>query len=67
MDQEIQFMFRELTSFMIKFSRSLIKIRNQISEMATRDEVEELIKQDLIYESKNRDKVREAVKYKENF
>jgi hypothetical protein len=54
-DPEVEFIFAELMSNWIKLIRSLIKMRSEISSSVTRKQIEQLVKEDLVLQSKPRE------------
>ena len=62
-DPEVQFIFSELLDNELKFYRSLINIRQDITKISTRKQIEALVKEDLVLQSKPR----EARKFHESF
>ena len=53
-DPEVQFIISELLENQLKLYRSLINIRNDISKIASKKQIEALIKEDLVLQSKPR-------------
>ena len=62
-DPEIEYILNELFDNEIKFYRSLINIREGISGIASKRDIEALIKEDLVLKSNPR----ESKKYNESF
>jgi hypothetical protein len=60
-------MFLELMGYWVQFFGNLGRMRAEISSEASTSDIVELVKQDLVIESKNRDKVRESGKYRQSF
>lgn len=62
-DPEVEFILSELFDNELKFYRSLINIREDITKISTKKQIEALVKEDLVLQSKPR----EARKFHENF
>jgi hypothetical protein len=54
-DPEVEFILSELLDNEFKFYRSLINIREDITRIATKKQIEALVKEDLILQSKPRE------------
>jgi arsenate reductase-like glutaredoxin family protein len=53
-DPEVEFILSELFDNELKFYRSLINIREDITKISTKKQIEALVKEDLILQSKPR-------------
>jgi len=54
-DPEVEFIFSELIDNELKFYRSLINIRQDITKISTKKQIEALVKEDLVLQSKPRE------------
>lgn len=53
-DPEVEFILSELFDNELKFYRSLINIREDITKISTKKQIEALVKEDLVLQSKPR-------------
>ena len=54
-DPEVEFILSELFDNELKFYRSLINIREDITKISTKKQIETLVKEDLVLQSKPRE------------
>lgn len=54
-DPEVEFILSELFDNELKFYRSLINIREDITKISTKKQIEALVKEDLVLQSKPRE------------
>jgi hypothetical protein len=54
-DPEVEFILSELFDNELKFYRSLINIREDITRISTKKQIEALVKEDLVLQSKPRE------------